>query len=97
MSEVLGTVGYATTSMPTISSTSGQVLVTTGSTPTWSSISTGTTQMTSTGMIYCQPIETYAWTGFNFALFAVGILILVGAACLAYSSYKYHNPEKNHK
>jgi hypothetical protein len=70
--------------------------ITTGTTQLWTTPSNGTfTIVNPTGispMQYCQPpIETYAWSGFSFLLYAVGIFVIVGAACLAAAAYKDYN------
>ena len=74
---------------------SDQVLLAAGAdgTPVWTTINVGATlrEQAMNGIQYCQPIETYAWSGLNFLLLALGAAVLIGAATLAYSVYKDYN------
>lgn len=67
---------------------SGSILNVTASTGTVWSVSNNTT-IGSVSMITCgQQVQNYAWAGFDFLLYTIGIAILVGTACLAYEFYQ---------
>jgi large-conductance mechanosensitive channel len=57
----------------------------------WTQLTTtGTGQMlyNSNGQPMCQPVQEYAWSGFNFVLICIGFFILAFAVYLIFEVYK---------
>lgn len=65
-----------------------------GSTWTVSSIDISRSNEMLVNGSYCQPVQNYAWGGFDFLLYSIGLLVMVFAvyvACEAYKEY-YKQP-----